>query len=57
MIVLISQYGWRDSYEIAGAFGLVFGVFALAFIKEPARGKYAIEQKQEVKEIEVKNDE
>ena len=43
MIVLISQYGWRDSYEIAAAFGLVIGVSALVFIREPVRGKYSIE--------------
>jgi MFS family permease len=43
LIVLITQYGWRESYEITGAFGLVFGISALAFIREPVRGKFAIE--------------
>ena len=39
-VILISKYGWRAMYKIAGITGIIMGIFSLIVLKEPERGKY-----------------
>jgi ACS family D-galactonate transporter-like MFS transporter len=34
-IILISQYGWRITYYLMGAFGIFLGLIGFLFIRDP----------------------
>jgi sugar phosphate permease len=36
-VVIISNFGWRNCYTFMGIFGVLTGLAALFFIKEPMR--------------------
>jgi MFS family permease len=36
-VVIISNFGWRNCYILMGLFGVLTGLSALFFIKEPTR--------------------
>lgn len=46
-ILLIDNYGWRESYVIVGAIGLVSGILSFIIIKEPPRNRFAVVKKKE----------
>ena len=37
-IMLTARFGWRNCYNIMGAFGVFFGLLGLIFVREPKRG-------------------
>jgi MFS family permease len=38
-IMLTARFGWRNCYNIMGAFGVFFGLLGLIFVREPKRGQ------------------
>ena len=50
-ILLISEYGWRACYGMMAASGVVVGLGAIAFIREPERGRF-LDSKEKAVEAE-----
>ena len=48
-ILLISKYGWRTCYGMMAASGVILGLGAIAFIREPERGRF-LDSKEKAKE-------
>ena len=40
-VILINKLGWRGMYKIIGCAGMLAGLLAIIFIKEPERGTQA----------------
>ena len=38
-IMLTARFGWRNTFNIMGAFGILIGLLGLIFVKEPLRGQ------------------
>jgi MFS family permease len=38
--ILIDSFGWRKTYFIIGAIGVLVALLALMFIKDPERGRF-----------------
>ena len=43
-VVMITAIGWRNTFTVIGASGLVAGVLGLFFIIEPTRGKFEVKK-------------
>ena len=41
-ILLIQNFGWRDDYIFTGLAGMLFGLSAILFLKEPERGQFDV---------------
>jgi sugar phosphate permease len=39
-VIVISMYGWRKMYQIAGIIGVTVGILSLIVLREPKRGVY-----------------
>lgn len=46
-ILLIDNFGWRMSYIIVGAIGLVSGILSQIIMKEPPRNRFGINKKKQ----------
>ena len=38
--IMIGALGWRQTYFIVGCLGVLFALIALAFVKDPLRGRF-----------------
>ena len=54
-ILMITETGWRNTFNIIGSIGIFAGLLGLFIIAEPVRGTY--EDKEEVKEQPVQDQE
>jgi MFS family permease len=55
--IMIGWLGWRDTYFIVGCFGIVFGIIAMIFVKDPVRGRFDPKKVEEIKVLVTDEDE
>lgn len=55
--IMIGWIGWRKTYFIVGCFGIVFGIIALIFVRDPPRGRFDPKKAEPIAVIVTDEDE